>query len=50
MSLDKRPKSLEVRGFQLGDLEEVKAHFAVGASRFSAGAVKNKNKKCFKLC
>lgn len=31
MSLDKRPKSLEVRGFQLEDLEEVKAHFAVGA-------------------
>lgn len=32
MSLDKRPKSLEVRGFQLEDLDEVKAHFAVGAA------------------
>ena len=29
MTLDNRPKTLEVKGFELGELEEVKAHFQV---------------------
>lgn len=29
MTLDNRPKTLEVRGFDLEEVEEVKAHFSV---------------------
>ena len=31
MTLDKRTKSLEIRGFQLQDIELVKSHFAVSS-------------------